>query len=146
MAPVALDELVRHVVDLESSEFQREGVSLSLEIAPDLPIFTLDSMRIEQVCHYVLRYARQACSQGGRVEVQVSPKGISVEDDGKGMSEETLARLFTPFFTTKPQGTGLGLCVASKIVDAHGGHIVVESAEGKGTRFRIELEPGHKEE
>jgi signal transduction histidine kinase len=71
------------------------------------------------------------------VSIVASSNGLSVEDEGCGMSEEQLERLFSPFYTTKPQGTGLGLSNAKKIVDAHGGAISVTSRPGIGSRFLI---------
>ena len=66
---------------------------------------------------------------------------VEIEDDGCGMSEDTLARIFDPFFTTKPpgQGTGLGLAIAQSIVADHGGRIEVESQVAAGTVFRVVL-------
>jgi len=62
---------------------------------------------------------------------------VDVVDDGPGVPPEATDKIFDPFFTTKPQGTGLGLAIVRKIVDAHDGRIDVNSAPGKGTRFRV---------
>jgi two-component system sensor histidine kinase HydH len=62
-----------------------------------------------------------------------------VADDGPGIPPGELARIFTPFFTTKPAGTGLGLAVVQRIADAHGGSVSVESAPGEGARFTVRL-------
>jgi signal transduction histidine kinase len=72
-----------------------------------------------------------------------SGDGVSVEvrDSGPGMDAETLARIFQPFFTTKPKGMGLGLSISRTIVEAHGGTLSAQSAPGKGSTFRIELPP-----
>jgi signal transduction histidine kinase len=64
---------------------------------------------------------------------------VEVLDDGPGVPPEATDKIFDPFFTTKPQGTGLGLAIVRKIVDAHDGRIDVNSAPGKGTRFRVTL-------
>jgi two-component system nitrogen regulation sensor histidine kinase GlnL len=64
---------------------------------------------------------------------------VDIEDDGIGIKEEDLAHIFSPFFTTKNNGTGLGLAICYRIVTEHGGLIRVESAEGKGTTFKISL-------
>jgi signal transduction histidine kinase len=64
---------------------------------------------------------------------------VVVEDTGRGMSEETLSRAFDLFFTTKPDGTGLGMAQVRSVVDLHGGALEVHSATGKGTRVRIRL-------
>ncbi|HEX8720975.1 MAG TPA: ATP-binding protein, partial [Pyrinomonadaceae bacterium] len=73
---------------------------------------------------------------GGR---QIAGARVRIADRGQGMDERTRARIFEPFFTTKKKGTGLGLAIAKQIVEQHGGRISVESAEGSGTRFTIDL-------
>src|SRR5262249_19795071 len=67
---------------------------------------------------------------------------IAIDDDGPGMNEETLTRLFDLFFTTKPEGTGLGMAIARSVVDLHGGELTVQSALGHGTRVRSRLPLG----
>jgi signal transduction histidine kinase len=64
---------------------------------------------------------------------------VEVSDDGCGVSRENLARVFDPFFSTKPKGVGMGLAIARKIVQAHDGEITMESQEGKGTRVKVWL-------
>jgi signal transduction histidine kinase len=79
----------------------------------------------------------------GRVEVNLFGAGdrvaVEVVDNGVGISAADRDRIFLPFFTTKPSGTGLGMSIVKKIVDLHGGDIVVESVSGRGTRVRISL-------
>ncbi len=67
-------------------------------------------------------------------------------DDGTGISQEDLAHIFDPYFTTKATGTGLGLAIVHNIVDAHGGKVMVESHPGRGTTFTIRLPLTHKDE
>ncbi len=87
--------------------------------------------------------AIQAMPDGGRVRIETRAAdrevGLSVEDDGVGMSAEVLKKIFIPFFTTKDvhEGTGLGLSVVHGIVTSHGGTIAVESSVGRGARFEI---------
>jgi signal transduction histidine kinase len=64
---------------------------------------------------------------------------LAVVDDGAGIDENAMDKLFTPFFTTKSQGTGLGLSTVRKIVDAHGGRIAVRSSPGRGTTFELQF-------
>jgi signal transduction histidine kinase len=137
--PAALGLLVRRVAEMHHPEFQEKGVRLDWESSDEEPKMNLDRLRIEQVCRNLLRNALQACAPGGAVLVKAVGGVIEVRDDGTGMDEEQLARLFVPFFTTKPQGTGLGMSVVKKIVEAHGGHIEVESGPGQGSCIRIRL-------
>ena len=87
----------------------------------------------------------EALAPGGRLAVATMYDAgkrtvtISIEDTGIGMSEETASRVFDLFFTTKPQGTGLGMAIARSVVDLHGGRLAITSAPGAGTRVLIEL-------
>jgi two-component system sensor histidine kinase PilS (NtrC family) len=112
-----------------------------------------DPAQIRQVVWNLLRNAADAMPGGGAIKVSLrrvaaepgeapgAPRltEFVVEDSGKGMSEEEQERLFEPFFTTKTHGTGLGLATVHRIVSEHGGHILVESEVGRGTRMRIRL-------
>jgi signal transduction histidine kinase/ActR/RegA family two-component response regulator len=127
-------------------------VSIEVSIAEDLWFAEVDPGQISQVLHNILLNARQAMPGGGRIEVRVvnvafpnSPDDadpqvrISIRDYGSGISAEVLGRIFDPYFTTKPDGSGLGLATAYAIVVKHGGHISAESAPGAGTVFTIDL-------
>jgi signal transduction histidine kinase len=98
-----------------------------------------DPLRWEQVLQNLMLNALQASDAGGRVVVGSSTGKIWIEDQGCGMTEEQLEKLFTPFFTNKPQGTGLGMSTVKKILDAHDARIHVESKVNQGTRIEIEL-------
>jgi PAS domain S-box-containing protein len=111
----------------------------------------IDPEQFRQVILNLLHNATQAMPKGGEIVVQVSEirsKGenekekrvvLKISDTGMGMSKATLEKLFTPFFTTKEHGTGLGLSTVKKIVEAHGGDVKVESELGKGTTVIIRL-------
>ncbi|MBL8682981.1 MAG: response regulator [Myxococcales bacterium] len=105
-----------------------------------------DHDRLEQVFHNLVVNALEASSDGGTIEVTVereegpSPTVLaSVRDTGRGIPEATLARIYEPFFTTKPAGTGLGLTIVRQIVQRHGGAVLIDSTEGRGTRVSIRL-------
>jgi signal transduction histidine kinase len=134
---VRLAELVEAVCERHRPDFERDGVALVFAAAPDLPTMNLDHRRVEQVVHNLLRNARQACHEGCRVEVQVVGDGLTVADDGQGMTPAQIERLFSPFFTTKADGTGLGLSNVRRIVEAHGGSVAAASEPGKGSRFTV---------
>jgi signal transduction histidine kinase len=101
-----------------------------------------DSLLLKQAINNLIDNAISACpDKNGVIEVAVEQNESSivilVSDNGRGIPEEDLDKIFTPFFSTKPSGTGLGLPLAGKIIDLHGGHISIESTVGIGTTFRI---------
>jgi signal transduction histidine kinase len=112
---------------------------------PDLPPVQIDVFKMEQALGNVLKNAIQAMPDKGtlRVETRCGPGErqvtVAVRDSGPGILRENLQKVFRPFFTTKPGGTGLGLAITSRIVEAHGGSVMVESAEGRGTTFTFVL-------
>ncbi len=125
-----------------------ERVDLSVSVADDLPVVRMDRGQLEQLMTNLVINARDAMSSPGSVEVSVvkcadvlgeSTVVISVRDTGSGIPPAVLEDIFEPFFTTKgpERGTGLGLATVLSIVKSYDGEIVVESAVGKGTLFRI---------
>ncbi len=139
---VRLEDLVRQVAEGHRKQFVDAGVALEIEISPNVPKINADPPRVEGVVRNLLLNALQACGPGGTVRLSVGSDGFVVEDTGCGMPAESLERLFTPFFTTKAQGTGLGLSNVRKTVEAHGGEIEVRSEMGKGSRFEVRLGEG----
>jgi signal transduction histidine kinase len=123
------------------------NVRLRLEIAEGLPKVVGDRVQLQQVALNLLSNAIDAVAAGERPAREVavlalrSGDGVRVEvrDSGAGMDAESLARIFQPFFTTKPKGMGLGLSISRTIVEAHGGTLSAHSAPGEGSTFRIEL-------
>jgi signal transduction histidine kinase len=124
-------------------------VRFGLEIAAALPKIVGDRVELQQVVLNLLSNAIDAVAAGDRPAREVavlavrSGDGVRVEvrDSGAGMDAETLARIFQPFFTTKPKGMGLGLSISRTIVETHGGTLSAHSAPGEGSTFRIELPP-----
>jgi signal transduction histidine kinase len=108
-----------------------------------LPALSADRDQLRQVILNLLTNAYQAIGETGTVTLGIEQSDGAVQllvaDDGAGMTEETRARLFEPFFTTKAKGVGLGLAVSRRIVEAHGGRLLCESAVGSGTQFRVVL-------
>lgn len=140
-----LAEVVAEAVEFMSPELKRHEVAIAADFGSELPPVKLDEGQIRQVMHNLLRNARQAMPNGGNLRVTVASSAepgwvdIDVSDTGAGMSEETRARLFEPFFTTRSHGTGLGLAISRHIVEAHGGVIRCEPNEPHGTRFVVRL-------
>lgn len=143
--PVALNirefnpaECVRHVCDQHRSDFERAHVALDLRFGAPTPTIKGDPLRLEQVVRNLILNGLQACSPGGRVEIMVDRLRVRICDSGKGIEAQMMDKLFTPFFTTKPQGTGLGLSTVRKIVDAHGWDVRVDSSP-EGAVFELDL-------
>ena len=142
---VNLNRIIEEGLYLFESRCAKEGIELLRSFVPDLPEVYADPSQLNQVLVNLVVNALQAMPEGGKLFIRTSSnKGyvsLIVEDTGVGMTEETLGKIFTPFFTTKDvgQGTGLGLPVVHGIVSSHGGSIKVESKAGQGTRFEIQL-------
>ncbi|MGE5176532.1 MAG: two-component system sensor histidine kinase NtrB [Hyphomicrobiales bacterium] len=127
---------------------QHSGVRIRVDGADEWPVVPIDADQMQQVFLNLILNALQATPDGGTVTIRgrraTVPVGgvvVEIEDTGPGISAEHLPRIFEPFYTTRPKGTGLGLFVAHGIVQHHGGTLEVESEQGRGTRFRITL-PG----
>jgi len=120
-----------------------DAVAVVTELGEYLPPLMADSDQIGQVFINLILNAAQAMSDGGRLEISTRAEdGFIVtefKDNGCGIPDENLGRLFEPLFTTKAKGIGLGLAVSKQLVEAHEGTIEVESQVGKGTTFRVRL-------
>jgi two-component system NtrC family sensor kinase len=140
--------LVDSVVDILIYELRTSNIQIIKELSPHLPRLLVDPHQIQQVFLNIVNNARQAVEAfrtQGSIRISTGAKGqrvwIRFQDDGPGISEENLAKIFNPFFTTKPvgKGTGLGLSLSYGIIQEHGGSITAESKPGNGTTFIIEL-------
>lgn len=142
---------LKEVADLMRPQTEKMGVTLNCTLAPDLSEALLDPEGIHRVLLNLVTNAIDACTdlacKGKRGEITLRtsrPEGWAVEyqvaDTGCGMDEDTRRQVFQRFFTTKgSKGTGLGLMIAKKIVDEHGGVIDLSSDKGRGTVFRVRL-------
>ena len=123
------------------------GIEIVRELQPGLPRLRLDPNLLHQALLNILINARQAMPSGGRLTVRTAlcrdgPKEaleVQIADTGVGIPPEHLGHVFQPFFTTKAQGTGLGLTIAARIINQQGGRVAVESGPDRGTTFRITL-------
>jgi signal transduction histidine kinase len=124
-------------------EREAPGIAIYRNYAPEIPPFPFDAELLERVFYNLVLNAVQATPAGGAVTVKTRAGAglaeVAVIDRGVGIEPKHLETIFNPFFTTKPQGVGLGLAIVSKIVDEHGGKITVESDPGKGSVFRVLL-------
>jgi signal transduction histidine kinase len=138
-----LNTTVEHAVMLGRQQALAKSVEISLHKDPSLPEVEHDSDQIHQVLLNLLLNALQAIDKNGEVTVSVQKQGmhvfVEVADNGRGIPPENLPNIFRPFFTTKGDGTGLGLSLARRIVEDHQGRIDVTSTLGKGTKFKVVL-------
>ena len=143
MRPTDLNTTVEHAVMLARQQVISNPIKIDLEKDPSLPNVEHDSDKMHQVMLNLLLNAVQAIDGAGTVRVVIAARKdqalISVSDSGRGISPEHLPFIFRPFYTTKGNGTGLGLSLARRIVEDHRGRIEVESEISRGTEFLITL-------
>ena len=133
--------------DVVSSVDIPGDVDVSIVLDEGLPDISVDETLMKRLFTNLILNAVQAMPDGGSLSIRGSLQGddvvISVEDTGVGIREENLDEIFKPLFTSKAKGTGFGLPVCKRIVDAHGGTISVESEEGVGSTFTVKLPVTH---
>ncbi len=132
--------LLSDLVAFMTPEFSKKGVSLRLELrGPETAC--VDGFQLKQATLNLLLNSLQATRPSGHVVVRTAGDGsrlvVTVSDDGEGMSAETREKAFTPFFTTREEGTGLGLPLVRRIVEQHGGSVELLSEPGRGTSVSL---------
>jgi two-component system, NtrC family, sensor histidine kinase HydH len=143
VTPQKLQEIMEETLLLVRTEASRRGIRIAKAWTGDLPVAWVDGTQIKQVFLNILLNAMQAMPSGGGIEVRMHANSecitTEIQDHGEGMPAAVKAQLFTPFFTTKPKGVGLGLSISQRIIEGHRGAIRVISQPGVGTTVRIEL-------
>ncbi|MGH7176980.1 MAG: sensor histidine kinase [Tepidisphaeraceae bacterium] len=141
--PVDLRELLADLVDFFAPQAQSQHVRLRLNVADEPLVVSADAKLIKQCLLNLMLNAVQAMPQGGDLILSGSQNSdgarIDVIDTGRGIAPEMISRIFDAYYTTKRGGTGLGLAMAKRIIEEHGGTIGVQSEVGKGSDFCIEL-------
>ncbi len=138
-----LNNVILEVLSFLKQEIENRNISLELALAKNLPPLSLDRDQFKQALYNIIRNSFQAMKGNGTLRVVTGSDEthlwVSIGDTGGGISIEQLDKIFQPYFTTKTDGNGLGLLVVQRVVRAHGGEIMLESAEGKGLVFTIRL-------
>ncbi|HTV63159.1 MAG TPA: ATP-binding protein, partial [Verrucomicrobiae bacterium] len=146
--PLNLNKLIQETVALTQPELTRKKVSLKIELAPDLPRVPADRVQLQQVLlNLVVNAVDSLSSVANRRRVlristghpQPDAVHVSVRDTGAGINPQENGRLFEPFYTTKPNGLGMGLAISRSIVEAHGGRLWAEANKGRGATFQFTL-------
>lgn len=144
---VDMNEVARDAIQLLSTEIAAHSIETKLELDSSPVAGMLDEPSIRATTLNLVLNAVQAMPAGGHLTISTGTIDgkllMSIKDTGSGMSPDQIRQIFEPFNTTKSRGLGLGMPYAQKIIQQHGGHIVVESQPGKGTDVRIEL-PANK--
>jgi PAS domain S-box-containing protein len=142
--PTDVNDLLEQVLDLSRKQCESQGIEVSRAMA-DVPVLPLVADQIKQVFLNLLLNAMEAMPQGGRLEVSTAytsqPAGVRIAftDSGEGIVAHVLPHVFEPFYSTRPEGLGLGLFISRNIVKQHGGQIEVDSRVGEGTTFTVWL-------
>jgi signal transduction histidine kinase len=143
LARVDLNGLVGDMIDFYSPQAYSHALTVRHSLAADPLVSRVDAGALKQVLLNLFINAQQATEQGGELMIRTSRRDdraiVQVSDTGEGIAPENLASVFRPYYSSRSDGTGLGLATAKKIVEAHCGTITVHSDPGKGTSFTIEL-------
>lgn len=141
--PEDFNTLILETVEFLRNEVENRGISIDLFISKNLPPVSLDRDQFRQALYNVIRNSFQAMGENGQLRIGTacddSHVWVSIGDTGGGIDPSTVGTIFQPYYTTKENGSGLGLHVVQRIVHAHGGEIMIQSAMGKGMLFTIRL-------
>lgn len=143
---VDINSIVTDTVEMRSYEMRNNNIGVTTQLTSDLPWTMANIGQLQQVFLNIIINAEQAMTgahEMGKLSIKTEKVGsnirVSLADDGPGIAEDSINKLFHPFFTTKDEGTGLGLSISRGIINEHGGRIYAKSILGKGATFIVEL-------
>jgi two-component system sensor histidine kinase HydH len=135
-------DLIQHAIKLISAEAKKDQIIIGVDIK-DVPPIEVDADKVKQVFLNIFLNSLAAMKKGGKLQIALSEEKenlcVIISDTGIGIDKMDLPRIYDPYFTSKPEGTGLGLAVVQKIMEAHGGGISVESIAGQGTKIFLQF-------
>lgn len=139
----SLQDLMKNLVTLFQEEASSLGITLQAKIPADLPLIKMDPERLTQAFINIMKNGMEAMDQGGILHIKTKPikEGVQViiSDSGPGIPLEQMEKIFNYYYTTKEKGVGLGLPIAHRIIEAHGGQLKIESRVGSGTEVTVTL-------
>ena len=143
LASIDINELIGDMIDFYSSQAQSHSITIHQGLYNEPLVCKIDADMLKQVILNLFINAQQSMSNGGELMIRTNQQKkhavIRISDTGCGIAPDKLSKVFDAFYSSRPQGSGLGLPTAKKIIEAHNGTITVESELGKGTSFTIEL-------
>ena len=146
LSPCGANDIVRKTMEVVAPELEEKGIALKLNLATSLPKVFADSSLMQQSLLNLVKNAMQAMPEDRRdpcitvsTYMDSDMVKLSVADNGCGMTEEQMSKIFEPYYTTKSSGTGLGLTVLFKIMKQHGGDVTVHSVYGEGSEFILQI-------
>ena len=140
---ISVQEFLHELTTLVAGDANSSSVEIELKVSSRLPPLQADRNYLKQLLLNLILNGVQAMPQGGKLTLAAQAQGhqlvLTVQDEGTGIEPETLKKIFEPYFTTKSNGSGLGLSIARRIAEEHGGSLTVESQLGRGSRFQVLL-------
>ncbi len=144
-----LNRVIEELLEFVGPELDQAGVTIDARLSPGLPLMRIDPRYVKQALLNLIKNAVAAMPGGGTLTVETVRSGdevrVRISDTGSGIPDEIMGKIFEPYFTTKPFGTGLGLTIVFKIVKEHFGDISVDSRVGEGTTVTLALPVPQKE-
>jgi len=140
---IRITALISEVTMLYKIHCQQKGIACSIRPGPDHLEIMADEAQVKQVLINLVKNGMEAIEEIPEPRLDITVKrildhaSVEISDNGKGIPQDILEKIFVPFFSTKPEGSGIGLSLSRQIIRNHGGHISVESEEGKGTIFKV---------
>lgn len=143
LRPADLNRQIAHVLDFFETQASQHSIEIIRYLDPELPSMMIDKSSLQAALLNLVKNAVEAMPEGGQLvaRTRLTRNGVALDliDTGCGMSDSTLLKMFSAFYSTKDGGSGLGLPTAKRIVEAHHGVINVQSTQGRGTQFTLEF-------
>jgi two-component system, sporulation sensor kinase E len=148
LADTNLVEVIEDVLRFQGRELSDRGLKVEAELPASTPVISADRDQLKQVFFNLVKNAMEAMPGGGRLSLKIRADDdsvyVAVADTGTGIKADDIAKLFSPYHTTKVSGHGLGLMIVQRIMRDHGGHIGIESKEGVGTVVTLQFPQKHR--
>jgi two-component system, sporulation sensor kinase E len=148
LADVNVTEVIEDVLSFQAQELEDRGLRVEVELPPNTPIIMADRNQLKQVFFNLVKNAMEATPTGGSLNLRVRTDDdslyVRIADTGSGIKTDDLAKLFSPYHTTKVGGHGLGLMIVQRIMRDHGGHVGIETREHSGTVVTLQFPQKHR--